>query len=111
MTGENIPKKCFAGVTVNEGPDFKLEVQEVNVPDPGRHLYQMVKSDGLSADGKMKGPGELLLKLNCTGLCGSDIHYMTGDLGLRPSSFGVVSAGHEVTQTLARYCVQHTEWK
>lgn len=39
MTGDNIPKKCFAGVTVNEGPDFKLEVQEVDVPEPGKHMH------------------------------------------------------------------------
>jgi propanol-preferring alcohol dehydrogenase len=30
-----IPKKGKAGVVVNEGPDFRIEVQEVDVPDPG----------------------------------------------------------------------------
>lgn len=30
-----IPKKCKAGVVVNEGPDFKLEVEDVPVPEPG----------------------------------------------------------------------------
>ncbi|KAF2168739.1 hypothetical protein M409DRAFT_20757 [Zasmidium cellare ATCC 36951] len=93
MTGEEVPKKCFAGITVNEGPDFKLEVQEVDVPEPG--------------------PGELLLKLNCTGLCGSDIHYMTGDLGLRPSSFGVVSTGHEGAGVVVKLGpqVDQNQWK
>jgi propanol-preferring alcohol dehydrogenase len=32
----NIPKTCKAGVVVNEGPDFKLEVEDVPVPEPGR---------------------------------------------------------------------------
>lgn len=44
----------------------------------------------------MQGPNELLLKLNVTGLCYSDIHYMLEDLPLpRMSQFGVCSPGHE----------------
>jgi propanol-preferring alcohol dehydrogenase len=31
-----IPKKTKAGVVVNEGPDFKVEIQEVDTPEPGR---------------------------------------------------------------------------
>jgi hypothetical protein len=31
-----IPKKGKAGVVVNEGPDFHIEVQEVDVPEPGK---------------------------------------------------------------------------
>jgi len=30
-----IPKECNAGVVVNEGPDFYVEVQKVPVPEPG----------------------------------------------------------------------------
>ena len=30
-----IPKQCKAGVCVNEGPDFRVEVQMVDVPEPG----------------------------------------------------------------------------
>lgn len=30
-----IPKTCKAGVVVNEGPDFRLEVEDVPVPEPG----------------------------------------------------------------------------
>lgn len=30
-----IPKTCKAGVTVNEGPDFHVEVQDVPVPEIG----------------------------------------------------------------------------
>ncbi|KAJ5219545.1 hypothetical protein N7468_008749 [Penicillium chermesinum] len=71
-----IPTHCKAGVVVNEGPDFHLEVQEVPVPEPG--------------------PYDVLIRLNLTGLCASDIHMMRGDLGLPPmSSFGVRSPGHE----------------
>lgn len=36
MSQPEIPKKCKAGVVVNPGPDFHLEVQEVDVPEPGR---------------------------------------------------------------------------
>jgi hypothetical protein len=31
---EEIPKKGKAGVVVNEGPDFHIEVQEIDVPEP-----------------------------------------------------------------------------
>ena len=34
MSQEEIPKQCKAGVVVNEGPDFKVEVQMVDVPEP-----------------------------------------------------------------------------
>lgn len=51
----DIPKTCKAGVVVNEGPDFYVDVQDVEVPTPG--------------------PEEVLIKLNATGLCMSDIHF------------------------------------
>jgi hypothetical protein len=35
MAEVEIPKQCKAGVVVNEGPDFKVEVQMVDVPEPG----------------------------------------------------------------------------
>lgn len=35
MTTFDIPKTCRAGVTVDEGPNFRLEVQDVDVPEPG----------------------------------------------------------------------------
>jgi hypothetical protein len=31
-----IPKMCKAGVVSNEGPDFKLQVEDVPVPEPGK---------------------------------------------------------------------------
>lgn len=34
-TTYDIPQKCKAGVVVNEGPDFHVEVQEVDVPEIG----------------------------------------------------------------------------
>lgn len=51
-----IPTYCKAGVVVNEGENFTVEVQDVPVPQPG--------------------PDEVLIKLNCTGICASDIHYV-----------------------------------
>jgi propanol-preferring alcohol dehydrogenase len=35
MAEVEIPKQCKAGVVVNEGPDFSVEVQMVDVPEPG----------------------------------------------------------------------------
>jgi propanol-preferring alcohol dehydrogenase len=32
----DVPKTCKAGVVVNEGPDFKLEIEDVPVPEPGK---------------------------------------------------------------------------
>lgn len=31
-----IPTHCKAGVVVNEGPDFHVEMQMVPVPEPGK---------------------------------------------------------------------------
>lgn len=40
----DIPTHCKAGVVVNEGPNFHVEVQDVPVPEPGMsnkrsHVY------------------------------------------------------------------------
>ncbi|KAK3632843.1 hypothetical protein LTR22_020394 [Elasticomyces elasticus] len=73
---EEIPKKGKAAVVVNEGPEFRVEVQEVDVPEP--------KDD------------EVLLRLNATGLCMSDVHFMMNDWAVPPMShFGTTCAGHE----------------
>lgn len=32
----DVPKQCKAGVVMNEGPDFYIEVQDVDVPEPGK---------------------------------------------------------------------------
>lgn len=34
----DIPQECIAGVVVNEGPDFRLEVQKIPVPEIGKLL-------------------------------------------------------------------------
>ncbi|KAL4890638.1 chaperonin 10-like protein [Aspergillus ambiguus] len=72
----HIPTHCKAGVVVNEGPNFEVKVEMVPVPKPG--------------------PNDILIRLNVTGLCASDIHYMQADLGTPPmSTWGVRSPGHE----------------
>ncbi|KIW18129.1 hypothetical protein PV08_02417 [Exophiala spinifera] len=72
----DIPKECVAGVVKNEGPDFYIEVEKVPVPEIG--------------------PRDVLIKLNATGLCLSDVHYMLNDWAVPSmSSFGVKCAGHE----------------
>ncbi|QDS75420.1 hypothetical protein FKW77_003319 [Venturia effusa] len=72
----DIPKQCKGGVVHNEGPDFELKVEMVDVPEPG--------------------PNDVLLRLNATGICFTDIHFMLNDLTPVPMSFfGVKSPGHE----------------
>ncbi|KAL2826295.1 glycosyl hydrolase family 76-domain-containing protein [Aspergillus cavernicola] len=66
---------AMAGVIENPGPDFKVKVEMVPVPEPG--------------------PNDILIKLNVTGLCQSDVHYMLDDIGLSMGTFGVRSPGHE----------------
>ncbi|KAE8379068.1 chaperonin 10-like protein [Aspergillus bertholletiae] len=71
-----IPQQCKAGVVSNNGTDYQLTVEDVPVPSPG--------------------PDQLLIKMNVTGLCYSDIHYMLEDLPLpRMGDYGVRSPGHE----------------
>jgi hypothetical protein len=43
----DIPKKCKAGVVVDEGPNFRVEVQEVDVPEIGM-LSSDLKDDKLA---------------------------------------------------------------
>ncbi|KAL2869113.1 glycosyl hydrolase family 76-domain-containing protein [Aspergillus lucknowensis] len=64
-----------AGVVENPGPDFKVKVEMVPVPEPG--------------------PNDILIKLNVTGLCQSDVHYMLDDISISMTTFGVRSPGHE----------------
>ncbi|OAL38638.1 hypothetical protein AYO20_01844 [Fonsecaea nubica] len=86
---EEIPKQCLAGVVVNEGPDFHIEVVEVPVPEPG--------------------PYEVLIKLNTTGLCMSDVHYMLNDLGVPSMShFKTRSPGHEGAGVIVKVGAQVT---
>ncbi|KAK4058622.1 hypothetical protein OIO90_000066 [Microbotryomycetes sp. JL221] len=83
MPGENatngnsatfeVPKVGLAACVVNPGPDYTIELRrDYPVPTPGR--------------------GQLLLKLNCTGICLSDHHGMLGDFGLPMSC---QCSGHE----------------
>ncbi|KAF1972305.1 alcohol dehydrogenase 1 [Bimuria novae-zelandiae CBS 107.79] len=72
----HIPKTCKAGVVVNEGPNFHVEVQDVPVPEIQ--------------------PNEVLIKMNSTGVCLSDIHFMMNDWGVpKMSELGTRCAGHE----------------
>lgn len=34
MSSEEVPKKGIGGVVINEGPDFRVEIQELDVPEP-----------------------------------------------------------------------------
>jgi hypothetical protein len=37
----DIPKTCKAGVVENEGPDFRLVVEDVPVPEPGEQSLDL----------------------------------------------------------------------
>ncbi|KAH8678069.1 chaperonin 10-like protein [Xylariales sp. PMI_506] len=92
MTVFEIPKTCKAGVVVNEGSDFRVEIQEVSVPGPG--------------------PDEVLLKLNCTGLCMSDIHYMSNDCEIPLMSVaGVRCPGHEGAGIVVKVGENVKDWQ
>jgi propanol-preferring alcohol dehydrogenase len=49
MSEVEIPKQCKAGVVVNEGPDFKVEVQMVDVPEPGMSSLVLCSFDEAQA--------------------------------------------------------------
>ncbi|QIX02350.1 hypothetical protein AMS68_007867 [Peltaster fructicola] len=92
MTDPEIPKKCKAGVVVNEGPDFRIEIQDVDVPEPG--------------------PDDVLLKLNATGLCMSDIHFCLADWAVPPmSTFGTKCPGHEGAGVVVKVGSNVKDWK
>jgi propanol-preferring alcohol dehydrogenase len=86
--------KTWADSQLPEGNDFKVEVQMVDVPEPSKH-FDRCRSANDFADSTTED-GELLVRLNCTGLCMSDVHFMMNDWALPPMSFfGVRCAGHE----------------
>jgi len=92
MSEPEIPKKCKAGVVVNEGPDFRVEVQMVDVPEPKDN--------------------EVLIRLNATGLCMSDVHFMMNDWAVPPmSQFGTRCAGHEGAGVVVKLGKNVTGWK
>jgi hypothetical protein len=108
----DIPKECKAGVVVDEGPNFRVEVQMVPVPEIGafvtapsiqsfQYLCYLPTLNSYSSNTtanpqQLTGPEDVLLKLNATGICHSDIHFMLNDWGVGPmSQYGTRCAGHE----------------
>jgi hypothetical protein len=51
-----IPKKGKAAVVVNEGPDFHVEVQEVDVPEPGELTTPCDKSPSSTSTDEILQP-------------------------------------------------------
>ncbi|KAL2684906.1 hypothetical protein Neosp_005999 [[Neocosmospora] mangrovei] len=87
-----LPLTCKAGVVVQHGPDFKIEIQDVPIPEPGLD--------------------EILIRLNATGICYSDIHYMLEDLPLpRMRDYGVRSPGHEGAGVVVKVGALVKNWK
>jgi propanol-preferring alcohol dehydrogenase len=90
--GRTIPKECKAGVVVNEGPNFSVKIEMVPVPEPAAN--------------------EVLIRLNVTGICFSDLHFMAGDLDLPAmSEFGVRSPGHEGAGVVVKVGSDVKNWK
>lgn len=55
---------------------------------------------------------QVLLKLNATGLCMSDVHFMLNDWALPPmSQFGTKCAGHEGAGVVVKVGKNVTDWK
>lgn len=93
-----IPKTCKAGVVVNPGPDFRVCLVGISVLNwaeqrnrsrsktfPYRTLvgcsHPLCLTSALTSP---LGPEDVLIKLNVTGLCMSDVHFMMEDWGLPP---------------------------
>jgi propanol-preferring alcohol dehydrogenase len=61
---------------------------------------------------RVPGPNDVLIKLNATGICYSDIHYMLNDLPVpKMSDFGVRSPGHEGAGVIVKLGSNVTNWK
>ncbi|KAL2847069.1 chaperonin 10-like protein [Aspergillus pseudodeflectus] len=91
MAAVNNRDSCIAGCVTNPGPHFEVVLEEVPIPEPG--------------------DDELLLRLNVTGLCYSDIHYMLEDLPMpRMSESGVRSPGHEGIGCVVKVGKNVTGW-
>ncbi|KIX92187.1 uncharacterized protein Z520_12068 [Fonsecaea multimorphosa CBS 102226] len=87
-----IPKEGWGGVVKNEGPDFYIEVEKVPVPEVG--------------------PNDVLIKLNCTGLCLTDVHCMLNDWGTpKMSASGIKCAGHEGAGVIVKVGERVTSYK
>lgn len=88
----HVPEFSKAGCVVNPGPNFRVVIEDVPVPKPG--------------------PDELLLRLNATGLCFSDVHYMLENLPMpKMSDFGVRSPGHEGAGVVVAMGENVKNWK
>lgn len=91
-----IPSECNAGVVVNEGPNFEVQVKKVPVPEIGTYCPWACLPTQHCSDTEILGPDDVLIKLNATGLCMSDVHFMLNDWAMPPmSTFGTICAGHE----------------
>jgi len=88
----DIPKECWGAVVKDEGPNFYVEVEKVPVPECG--------------------PDDVLIKLNATGLCLSDIHFMLNDWAFpKMSAMGTKCAGHEGAGVIVQVGERVTSFK
>ncbi|EMD67882.1 hypothetical protein COCSADRAFT_169041 [Bipolaris sorokiniana ND90Pr] len=67
--------KRMVGVVVNPGPNFSTNIEEVDIPEPGRY--------------------EILVKINASGLCCSDIGLMAEEFPVRMSTFNYRTLGYK----------------
>jgi propanol-preferring alcohol dehydrogenase len=91
-------------------PTFELRSKTCLSPNQVRKTLAM-KANFYMAD-RFSGPDQVLLRLNATGICYSDLHYMLNDLGFGPmSQFGVRSPGHEGAGVVVKVGSNVTTWK
>ncbi|KAH0845027.1 Alcohol dehydrogenase 2 [Fonsecaea pedrosoi] len=92
MADVEIPQNCIAGCVEDAGQSFRLILDHVPVPRPG--------------------PDEILLKLDASGICYSDIHYMLEDLPTpRLADYGLRSPGHEGIGSVVSLGSNVKDWK
>jgi propanol-preferring alcohol dehydrogenase len=107
-----IPKFCKAGVVSNLGPDFKVTIEDVPVPEPGIFTNESLNSMPILYLTSSTGPDEILIRLNASGICFTDIHYMQADLPIpKMSDFGVRSPGHEGAGVVVKVGSGVKSWK
>lgn len=93
---------------VNAGPDFTMAVEDVPVPEPGKVTF-IEQEQVLTGH---QGPDEVLLRLNATGVCYSDLHYMLEDLPMpRMGEFSVRSPGHEGAGVVVKVGTNVKNWR
>jgi alcohol dehydrogenase, propanol-preferring len=111
----DIPLYCKAGVVHNLGPDFEVRVENVRVPEPGKcALHGSPVGPYPTIILPSTEPDQVLIRLKCTGVCQSDIHYMSSAFGPgvpTMDQLGTRSPGHEGAGVIVKTGAHVKGWK